>query len=1051
MIIDKIGSTLLQLAIPQENTIFSSAFKDYGVYYFRDVTNELLQKIEVENYSLLNNLLRTLSLYNISFHGMYRRFNIVSEEETMFHQNDNSKKLEQIVSNAHALKILSNLGYKTIASLSGVNCEKIHKYLNRYLNPAVTELVLLELKEKNGTKVYELEVQGKQAPRGKIIKVNNIIYNVLEDKLLLPFIIMDSGLTVIQECFEQDKIKLMQDIPSDLDTYFSGKKGVGVGKKKKIEEMIQYILETKNLPPQSNNLVSIITEEGQMIIDGTLWELPKRFLDYKIDFTYLNPTVTNVLISRGIVYFRDLTGNLDDLLNNAAGLGVIKRDGFKTFIKKFIMIETENRIVNELELVFKKVVTHEAYEKCDVRDLEVYANRYNYFKGGTKALEQVGREQGNPVTRERVRQIIKNVAKNSVSHFYAFWLEINVLFEKKPYFTVEELENVLRYKGLSDEVLRYIGAILTELKEDYYYNDKAHLFHQAPIEYCEDLHINMKKATEELFQVQLYVNEEHLAVLVQTIQENYPKYPAHLVWNNYIRPLIEKGKTNLFFKGPKEDLVYKVFCMYFEEGLLLPRNVDQLIMALDREIPNHNLLTTERNITAFIQRTAILWDRGFYVPSSFLDRYKMSQFTHILAWIEQHLQDHDLFEMHLGLVLSEFEADLNTMGINNIYSFYTVLKNLQPASLYFRKSPYIRLAKFANMVHVTQAEKIERFFLNEKGPVERAEALKYFTEKIGLPSFSFEQRLSNDCENVLPWSSTQYVHIEYVDVDLAALKFINSVLQKEVHKYDEPIPITVIKRAFLLRAKIHTYQLLFALLKYHYPDEFSYYRYPLLWLNDDSGINQTSLKMQLEVYILEQNRLLYLSEIKDRFIPRGWSENEISSRISMSTKVVPIEKGVIYTHMDVLGISEDDVEQLLKNVHAYYKEHYEKYGKFYLPMKEYVLREFEENYTLPKMNFNQYWTKDLFTAVLKNSGLFFTPFFKEQVLFARDNEFGIEDSESIIKHILKTQFDGYTTLANLKAWLEEHEIMTYKLFNRIFQEEGDAPYAHDGVIISLKQ
>ena len=1050
MIIDKIDSLLQKMEIPKENIIFSCAFKNANICYFRDVTNEILQKIEAEDYLLLNNLLRVLSLYNISFHGINRRLNIASNADTIFHPNNTSVEMKQVISNVHALKILHNLGYTTIASLAGVNLEKVDKYLNKYLNPAIAQVVVQELKTAAGTEAPSLVTQTEPESKGKIIKINDVVFSVSDEQLSLPFIITDSGLKSIQQYFKRDKIEFMQDVPLDLNKYFVDKKGVGLGKKKKIEEMIQQILQTENLS-KSENQVPIVTGAGQIIIEGALWELPKDYLDYKIDFAYLNPTIANTLISQNILYFKDLTGNLDELLAKAPGLGIAKSEQFKAFLKKLITTKVGNLVVVELNLIFIKTVTQEAYGNCDIRDLEMFVNRYNNFKGGTKVLEQVGKEQGKPITRERVRQIMKKVAKNSVAHFYGFWLELNAFFNQNAYFTAQQLEKVLGCEALSDEMLRFIGAILTELKEDYYYDDVARLFYRVSMEYCDDMRINMQQATEMLFQAQLYVNEQELTALVREVQENYPQYPAQLVWDTHICQLIEKGKTNLFYKSSKEKLVYKVFCMYFGDGLLLPRNADQLIKALDEELPNHILYTTERNITVYIQRTAILWDRGFYVPVSFLERYEMCQFTHIVAWIQQRLEDYDLFEMNLGLALSEFEEDLHALGLYNMYSFYTVLKYLNPTSLYFRKSPYVRLAKFANMEHVTQAEKIEGFFIDKKGPVERAVALEYFIDKIGLPSYSFEQRLLNDCENVLQWSSTQFVYIDYVDVELDALTFIYNLLKKEVNKYDEPIPITVIKRAFLLRAKIHSYHLLFALLKYHYPDEFVYYRYPLLWLNDDSCINQVSLKMQLEKYILEQNRLLYFSEIKERFIPRGWSDNEISIRISMLTKVVPIQKGAIYTHMEVLGISEDDVEQLSRNVHAYYKKNYEAKGKFYLPMKDYVLREFEENYTLPKMNFNQYWTMDLFTVVLKNSGLFFTPFFKEQVLFARDNAFGIEDSQSIIAHILKTQFDGYTTLPKLKAWLEEHEIMTYKLFNRILQEEGDAPYMHDGVIVSLKQ
>lgn len=1038
LIIDQLDTVLKHVPISTNQTIFQQCLQYLHVDTIGDMQNVELRELQSENNALFHQLLRVLALYNITFRGLHKRLNIDVSEQTTLHSQDETL-LADIIQNEHALTVLTNLGFTTRASLNGVNRQKLAAYLTRYISDVSWEQEVIQ----------KLDVIEHELITEKPIKLQNVQFVIPSNKLNRKIDIKDTSIQIIKQYFEEDQIALLANVPEDLDSYFDRKKGVGAGRKKKLRQWFETLVGEEQAVALEESFVPKTFEDGQLLMDNQLYEIPKAYLDSEIDYDYFAPVVASCLKDQQIIYFKELKGDIVAFLKDKPKLGKKKIEQFKSHLKSFIDIKSSNQVVAQIKQVFTLVLRTESVGECNERELVIFLNRYNNFQGGVKTLEQVGNEQPKPITRERTRQIVKKTAKRLATSFYCFWLELSEFISIMPYFTVSQIEKEFQ-DTFTKEELHFIGAILTELKGDWSYDDEWQLFHQVSIEERQAVRVAMQSEAEQLFASQLYVTNKNIEQLLSAMQKKYPKVPIHVVWARSIEEHITKGKTNLFYKIVREDMVYKVFCMYFPNGLHLPREAQQLIVRVKEELSGMDLNTSERNITAYIQRTACLWDRGFFVPYGFVERYNPEQFAEVIKAIEQHLHDNDLMEMNVNLIFTRFEEMLQELSIYSAYALYTVLKYLQPSSLYFRKAPYIRLAKYANEEHVTQAQKIESYFLEAGGPVERSVALKYFTETIGLPSYSFEQRISLDCEIVVQFNSTQYVHMEYIDIEKKRLETLVDQLKRETLKFEDPIPVTIIKKALLKRARIDTYQLLFALLKYYYPDTFTYYRYPLLTSNADEQSGQVSLKIQLENYMLEENRILFISQINERFEQRGWSAQNIAHRISTSHSILPIEKGKIYAHMDVLELTEKAIDSVAEAMQTYYIQKYEADGRFFLPLNEDTLFVINQEIELPTLAFQQVWTVDLLRAILKNSGRFFTPFIKEEVLFVCDNKFGLDDAESIIIHILKTLFQGQATIQQLRNWLTDNDFMTNKLFQRIL-EEDDAGYIHDGIIISIKQ
>ncbi|WP_225340341.1 hypothetical protein [Lysinibacillus capsici] len=1037
--IDNIDETLKGIKISKYQTNFQQCQEYFEASWFGDFNDENLNKISKENPNMFNQLLRVLALYNITFKGFHSRLNIIVDTKDTFSFED-YLKLNDIFQHEQLKRILSNLGFETKESLSGVNRQKLMNYLSGYIP--------MEIIEKE---FGDLCINGVLVSLNKNVKLNNEFLNFSSDQFKLEIKITDTSMRIINQHFEDDQIRYVEDLPEDLDLYFSRKMGVGIGKKEKLFEYLDKISNRIYIEQNEieNNLVVAHKEfgEGELLINGAIYQIPLKYLDREIDYKCFTPTIAKYLENEGDIFFKDLKGNIMDRLGRVPKLGSKKIDQFLQFLIGLTQYNLENQDVIDFKGFCKLVCESDEKTGCDERNLAIFLSRYKGFTGGVNTLEFVAKEYN--LTRERVRQIVKKTAIKFVNNFYWFWIELRDYKESKPFFTVNQIEELFDVIFTFEEC-RFIGAILAELSNGWKYEEEG-FYHQASYEEIQMMQGIVQIEMENLFSSKLYVNDSDLNNLLQKIQKEYTTIPVYLIWENSdVKQLIIEGNTNLFIKASLESMAYKVYCMYFSEGLSLPKEAAKLIDMLKQELPSVEFNFTERSITAYIQRTAYLWNRGYYVPKTKIENYKLEQFNEIIESIELHLKENNLPEMSINLIFERFQEKLALMNIDNHYALYTILKFLEPSTIYFRKVPYIRLIENADSEHVTQVEQIEEFFFNAGEPLDRSAAFEYFTKTVGLPTFSFEQRLTLDCNSIVQYNATQYVHIDNVEVDEEKLNMLVTQLKNEVEKFDVPIPITIIKKALLKRAKINSYHLLFSLIKYYYPDVFTFYRYPQISNKEVIKLGQVSLKGQLEQYLLEQGKVVFISQINNHFTSQGWTQNEISIRFSLSHMIVPIEKGAMYVHRDILELTEAKIDKLAKQVYEYYVENQENQGYFFISVNDDMLYLLQQAIEFPKLTDNQVWTVDLLKAVLKISGRFFTPFIKDTVLFTRDNKFNLEDIESIIVHTLKVVFEGRTTIKKLEQWLVSHEVMTYKYFKRIL-EDDEAQYQHDGIIIWIRQ
>ncbi|MCK2156412.1 hypothetical protein [Exiguobacterium sp. 17-1] len=1034
---------LRNIKISDNQIVFQKCLKITELQSMYDFNDRILKLISDMDSCLYYDLLRILSLYNLSFKGFNARLNIDSNSKKIF-SFDSQTKLINVFKNEKFKLIINNLGFETIESLNGVNIEKFIEYVGHYLPKETIQKEIEYL-------LSEINFDHKE--KGVTILDKTIYFK--SNQLSIPIDTTSTNLGIINRYFIEENINLIRDLPDNLDSFFNTKKGIGISKKNKILYYLESVsngLHDKYLEliPVDNQIVKVKFEPGELLIDKKTYDIPLMFLEKRIDNIFFAKQIKEYLIKENIFYFKELKGDIKKELVGIPQLGTKKVNDFTKFLINITTNQSKQKIIDDFKYTLKCILK-EGYDLkllgLKERNLEIFKRRYNYFEGGFKTLESVSSEYG--MTREGVRQIVKKVTITMLSHFYWFWIELQSFISTAGYISDSEID-ILFNSSFTKQERRFIGAILSELTDHWVYEEEGY-YHTTSNEDAQLLNEVIKVRVNQLFLNKLYVTYADIEKILLVIQAEYKMFPVNFFWEKSdVKQIIIDGKTNLFLKDSLEEMAYKVYRMYFKNGLFLPKESHRFIEVLKEELPNVQFNFTARSITSYIQRTAYLWNRGYYVPKEKIKSYSIMQFEEIIKSIEHHLRNNNLFEMNINLVFESYKKMLNVIGIDNYYALHTVLKYLDPNSIYFSKVPYIRLIEYSNDEHITHAERIENYFLRAQEPVNRNKALEYFMKTIGMKQYSFDQRLTLDCHNIMQFDFNEFVHIDNLEIKEENLEGLVIQLDKEIEKFDVSLPITIIKKALLKRAKIQSYPLLFSLLKYFYPEKFTYYRYPLITKKEDVKLGYLSLKTQLETHILMQGEISYMSQIYAHFSKFGWTNNEISTRISLSEDILPVEKGKMYAHRDVLGLKDEHINYLSNSIFEYYVKNYESQNKFFITINEESLYLLQQDIDFPKLKANQLWTVDLLRSILKISNKFFTPFFKDSNLFAKENKYNLNDIESILVHILNTKFEGKATIESFEKWLLKNEMMSSKYFKSILEEE-DVNYEHDNLFISVKK
>jgi hypothetical protein len=913
-----------------------------------------------------------------------------------------------------------------LSSCNGVGKGKITKFANFLESVAVHEINFGPVDDSLDNSIY----------------LDGNTFLIPERYLTVEIMLPNSSLKVINEHFLQDNIIYYEDLPYNLDEYLYKKPQIGKVKIKLLLNWFNFIFSNQEI----THFVYI--DNNYIAIHKSNFEKEIIIPDYNLQ------TFQNHFIEDNIKYYKDLPNNLDDYVLSKPGLGKRATKKIATFLKENVQHEIlPDFWFGKLLETVDKIIGNEEVSFLEGNKVEHFRFRFNLFQGGSKTLEETGNEFG--LTRERVRQTIREVISRLFQYSSIFWKDLEKQINNVGYISEEDVLKLYNYKySLTLTQRNFLGIIMEELKLSFTFDPLLRIFHNCTAEELEQKRKKISKWFDEQFTLSHAIEYSTMNLKRKEWETEKSNYPLLKIGEEVYSEVCLEGRTMIFPKAAKRHLAYRLFCMRFQDGLFLPRDYKRMANEIESEFPNIFDSLTDRTITSYIFPFALLWGRGFYIPKESFN-IKKDKLIPIMEWIKEHFEETDVPEINLHLAFIEFEKYLKEFEITNEYALYSALKMHDEKLFYFKKAPNIRYMKNLTLEDMTQTEQLESYFKDAGKKVNRNEAKNYFMTQLGWKHYGFEQRLLNDCENIIFYDEEHMIHIEHVDTNEKGLEMIKNWLISELQKIKEPVPIGIIRPSLLKLAKVSSNIQLFNLLRYYYSEFFHFFHYPFIELKDEQQTENVSFSKQLEKYLLDKNEIAYMSELKKEFLPKGWSEQQLSLRLSMSKEVYPIVKGrnACYAHSETIGINNFVVKEVLSIIDKYYFDEIEAKNEFMLSIDETLLDYLKSKNLLPELNYSFTWTPDLLSTVLRFSEVFFTVGIRDKALFRKGNKYGITDAVSAIYIILKIHFKGATTITSLFEYLKSTGIMSEKMFEHFKNSENDSaiPYKNDGLIMSISE
>lgn len=438
--------------------------------------------------------------------------------------------------------------------------------------------------------------------------------------------------------------------------------------------------------------------------------------------------------------------------------------------------------------------------------------------------------------------------------------------------------------------------------------------------------------------------------------------------------------------------------------------------------------TSERSIHACLcdrSEVALLWDSGTYIhrkhvtiPSNLIQTIEADA----IRRLEKGLP---LLSVN-GLFL-QYETQLRQEGIPTDKALYSCLRISDNPVLTYRRYPYTTLAGQISE-RPTIFSVLEDFVREHEEGVALSEVSNYLVSELGV-SDQLKHNYLYSIPNVIQIGTGLHMHLDHLSVDPVRFRAIRNYTDQLLEEVEQ-VSVNKIfrdRRITCNRLGITTPVMLYSLLQIYCGDRYELPRPPLVSRPDPTG--EIGVFARIASYVQEADSPCNTDDLSEHFVDRlGFKESAISN-IRYHKDIMQCSLGIVI-HMDTLKWTRSK-QQAIEDIASAHLSEQRSLSKPYGLLD----RIFNAN-QLPHLPPCVPWTSTLLGELLCNEGRFQIIGTKKNAFVEIPNEHGIDDLQSLVYILLKSEHDGAANLEEFEACLRDTGIMQKTLTSNMLGDES---------------
>lgn len=793
------------------------------------------------------------------------------------------------------------------------------------------------------------------------------------------------------------------------------------------------------------------TQGEEVLLNGERVAIPPSLQEESLEYgDYLScPSLIEKLHEAGIHQYKQLPLDLQELRKfQGVGESAVKR--FLQHLKEkvevaekreqeesfYATMTPEERVQYETdqlkEMLQEMIETGSIHTKLKINEkaLAIMRERYEGTLNGKRpTLEETA--QNHDVTRERIRQIVKN-SVGKIKMKAEVWFQ---LFRNKLEANRNFMENDI---FIENTFYEYLVLEMLELEDIYLCFDNQFF-------------TTLTKAELQEFdrQISNILSERLKGILLE--EEQYEEMIENVAAELEVSPVIVRNTCNeimrqtdqnqyVLAKAKKID-VAEIVLRQFPNGAEVYKEYEMLNEKANEIMPNS--FHGERDFPAICTRdeasdTIYLWGRGIYIHSSFV-KPNIELMETIAKEAADKLEKKPVITV--TYLFDQYEDVLLENDVPTEYALYTLLRHYG--------SDHIALPKFPKIIQIGDTGSIRNAdllsdFIRSKGhEVSTKELRDEFIVNRGWKPFTVEFTLSST-QDIIQSNYGEYTLLEFYEQ--MPVHIFDPIIKRINEKLEE-IPQFQINgifkefESYCIANGIHTNYLLYYLLRSKCDDHFMLPRYPHI-VKIGSELETVSIKTLVEDYILEQGYEVSREEVMDWLVNElGARENAFDIALQLSDRIFYYTRGQYAEYVHEMTIGWNAEKQLeLKNVVLDVLAREQQINDKNFIQVEHCLSE-----NLPELDGGLSWTIDLFADCVKRDKEFILLGSRGTIIVPRTSS--IQSETDFIQYVLVKEFGGSAKMRDVKKKLMQYGFSAdgELLFEtETLLAEGKAPFVQIG-------
>ncbi|PGS96650.1 hypothetical protein COC98_16655 [Bacillus anthracis] len=827
--------------------------------------------------------------------------------------------------------------------------------------------------------------------------------------------------TLVKQLRKNMGIHVIGDLPKDILPLREQMRNVGP----KMMEKFFSQLGQMGRPKKIEVVVEPIGTQGEeVLLNGERVVIPSSLQEESLEYgDFLScPSLIEKLHEAGIHQYKQLPLDLQELRKfQGVGDSAVKR--FLQHLKEkaevaekreqeesfYATMTADERVQYEtdqlIEMLQEMIETGSIHTKLKINEkaLAIMHERYEGTLNGKRpTLEETA--QNHDVTRERIRQIVKN-SVGKIKMKAEVWFQ---LFRNKLEANRNFMENDIFTENTFYE---YLVLEMLELEDIYLCFDNQFFTTLTKAELQE-----FDRQISNIFSERLkgkLLEEEQYEEMIENVATELEVSP--FIVRNTCNEIMRQTDQNQYVlaKAKKID-VAEIVLRQFPNGAEVYKEYEMLNEKANEIMPNS--FHGERDFPAICTRdeasdTIYLWGRGIYIHSSFV-KPNIELIETIAKEAANKLEKKPVITV--TYLFDQYEDVLLENNVPTEYALYTLLRHYG--------SNHIALPKFPKIIQIGDTGSIRnadllRDFIRSKGHgVSTKELREEFIVNRGWKPFTVEFTLSST-QDIIQSNHGEYTLLEFYE---QMPVHIFDPIVKRVNEKLEEIPQFQINgifkefESYCIANGIHTNYLLYYLLRSKCANHFMLPRYPHI-VKIGSDLETASIRTLVEDYILEQGYEVSREEVMDWLVNElGARENALDITLQLSDRIFYYTRGQYAEYVHEMTIGWNAEKQLmLKNAVLDVLAREQQINE-----KNFILVEQCLSENLPELDEGLSWTIDLFVDCLKRDEEFILLGSRGTIIVPRTSS--IQSETDFIQYVLVKEFGGSAKMRDVKKKLMQY-------------------------------